>query len=232
MLIFESIMYKVFYKNNLRMYDVLKENRYLTLLISTVLLLFGQMFAPNSWGIYPKTILLVQHGLVGFWLFFDQKYLRYFFSFFFIILIVSFIIDILNPVIYYKYFGLFYVLYFIVLSTIVFKIILKSKSVNREMLAAVMCGFLLLIIAASLIFITIEIIEPNSFSNLSNGAEKLNDLRYFSFVSILTVGFGDIAPITSVAKSTTAFLCLIGHFYTVIVTGIFIGKYINKNTIE
>lgn len=206
----------------------LHENRYLTLLISTFLLLYGQILAPESWGVYPKTFLFLQHGGVGLLLFFEKKYLRNFFLFFFILLTLSFVVDLLDPKMYYRYFGFVYVLYFCVLSANVFKKILTEKKVNKEMLAAVMCGFVLLILLTSIIFITIENMHHESFSNLGEAGEKLNNLRYFSFICLLTVGFGDIVPLTTLAKNTTGFLCLIGHFYTVIVMGIFIGKYINN----
>mgnify|MGYP000884365826 FL=1 len=211
------------------MLKLLNNNPYKVLLLSTLLLLFGQMFVPNGWGQNAKFILLFQHGLVGLLLFFKSKYFRVFFLFFFVILTLAFIADIMKPKQYYIYFGISYIIYFLVLTFNVFNKILLSKEVNREMLSAVMCGFILLILVSSLVFITIESMYPNSFTNLGTGVQKLNNLRYFSFVSTLTVGFGDIVPINRLAKNATVILSLASHFYTVIVTGIFIGKYINKN---
>jgi hypothetical protein len=207
----------------------LNDNPYKTLLLSTLLLLFGQMFVPNSWGQYAKFILLFQHGLVGLILFFKSKYFRIFFSLFFVILTLALIADITEPKQYYIYFGIAYIIYFLVLTYKVFNKILLSKEVNHEMLSAVVCGFILLILMSSLVFTSIESIFPNSFTNLGTGVEKWNNLRYFSFISTLTIGFGDIVPINRLAKNATVILSLASHFYTVIVTGIFIGKYINKN---
>lgn len=207
----------------------LTNNPYTALLLSTVILLFGQMFVPDAWGENAKFILLVQHGLVGLLLFFKNKYLRTLFLFFFATITLGFIADIMGTKQYYLYFGIAYIIYFLVLTFNVFNKVLLSKEVNREMLSAVMCGFILLIIVSSFVFITIETLNPNSFTNLGSGFEKWNNLRYFSFISTLTIGFGDIVPVTKLAKNATATLSLASHFYTVIVTGIFIGKYINKN---
>ena len=189
------------------------------------------MFVPDIWGQYAKDILLFQHGVIGILLFFKNKYLKIFFILFFVILTIGFVEDLLAPNHYYLYFGITYVWYFLMLSFKVFNKVLLSKEVNKEMLSAVICGFILLILVASLIFITIESIYTHSFSNLGIGLEKWNNLRYYSFISITTVGFGDIVPLNKLAKNATAILSLIGHFYTVIVTAIFIGKYINKNSL-
>jgi len=58
-------------------------------------------------------------------------------------------------------------------------------------------------------------------------------LNYFSFVTILSIGYGDILPLTLVAKRAVMLVGLISYFYTAFVSGIVIGKYINysaKNT--
>jgi len=47
---------------------------------------------------------------------------------------------------------------------------------------------------------------------------------------LLTIGYGDMAPQTDVARVTTICVSLAGHFYTVFVTGIVIGKFISGRT--
>jgi len=50
---------------------------------------------------------------------------------------------------------------------------------------------------------------------------------YFSFISVTTVGYGDVTPITSQAQSITLTMNIIGQFYLAIVIAVFVGKYIN-----
>ena len=61
------------------------------------------------------------------------------------------------------------------------------------------------------------------------GKNILVNLNYFSFTTLLTIGFGDIAPLSLIAKRAVMFIGLLGHFYTVFVTGIIIGKYLTAN---
>jgi len=61
------------------------------------------------------------------------------------------------------------------------------------------------------------------------GSESYSDgLMYFSFVTLLTIGYGDIIPITQIAQKATIFVGLIGQFYLVILTAITVGKYLNQ----
>lgn len=52
----------------------------------------------------------------------------------------------------------------------------------------------------------------------------------FSFISITTVGYGDITPMTPPAQSLTMVLNIIGQFYLAIVIAVFVGKYINEKS--
>jgi hypothetical protein len=99
------------------------------------------------------------------------------------------------------------------------------------MIAAVICGFVILCLMASFIFLQIELFHKHSFSNLPGGNKDLNELTYFSFVSMLTTGYGDIVPLTLAAKHAVMLMGMLSHFYTVIVTSIIIGKYLSNQKV-
>jgi voltage-gated potassium channel len=46
----------------------------------------------------------------------------------------------------------------------------------------------------------------------------------------MTIGYGDISPITPIAQKATIFIGLIGQFYLVVLTAIVVGKYINQKS--
>ena len=80
----------------------------------------------------------------------------------------------------------------------------------------------------SFVFMIVEFNQPGSFSNIGTGSEKYQNLQYFSFITTLTIGYGDITPVTNEAKQLTALFGLIGNFYSVFVMGIVIGKYLSN----
>ena len=53
------------------------------------------------------------------------------------------------------------------------------------------------------VFVAVEFHQPGSFSGLTPGGQGFRDLFYFSYVTILTIGYGDITPHTWVAKNAT-----------------------------
>ncbi len=79
------------------------------------------------------------------------------------------------------------------------------------------------IIAAPFFFL-IEQNLPNSF-NLPENTE-FYDFIYFSYVTLTTVGFGDIAPVHHIAKSFSILVGIFGQLYLTILVAIIIGKYI------
>ena len=57
-------------------------------------------------------------------------------------------------------------------------------------------------------------------------------LMYFSFITLMTIGYGDILPVTSLAQKATMFVGLIGQFYLVIITAVVVEKYISHNKMD
>jgi hypothetical protein len=80
-------------------------------------------------------------------------------------------------------------------------------------------------------FLIIENYYPNSFHGISVGdlGKTYTELSYFSFITLTSIGFGDIYPITNMSRLTTAFFGMTGQFYMVAVVGIIISKFTSKN---
>ncbi|MDO5970967.1 ion channel [Flavivirga aquimarina] len=103
--------------------------------------------------------------------------------------------------------------------------LLKIKKVNLQFILGPLLGFLYLGIIGGILFEAIHYFDSNSFQ-LIEGFSGYS-FYYFSFISITTVGYGDITPVTTSAQSLTLVMNIIGQFYLAIVIGVFVGKYIN-----
>ena len=198
------------------------------MLLSFLVLMFGNTFAIG--GAVIMHIMVTQNLLAGLLVFYRHRQLR--------IALICINLLHLGLVLFrenipwlqqHELKPEIYLLYFALISFQVYKHIFKSETVSVEMISAVMCGFILLCFIASFIFAEVEAMHNNSFSNIGSGREKLAYLNYFSVTTLLTIGFGDIVPLTLVAKRFVMFMALVGHFYTVFVTAIVIGKYLNNN---
>ena len=204
------------------------QRKYAVLLISFLILIFGNTFTEDRqiFGL----VNIYQNLLTGLVVYYHTKHLRYIILG---IILASVVLDLFTGSFSFdqgsSWHGILYLIFFFLVVREVSMEVLFVKTVSTEMLAAALCGFVLLCQIGTFLFYLIDIYSPHSFSNAGEGRNVLVNLNYFSFTTLLTIGFGDIAPLSLVAKRAVMFLGLLGHFYTVFVTGIIIGKYLTAN---
>lgn len=130
-----------------------------------------------------------------------------------------------------------YFLFYVLVTVQIIKQVWYAKRVNKNVIFGLTSGYISLGLIGFFIFLTIELVIPGSFQ----GGLLLNDtstdvltdkLMYFSFITLMTIGYGDILPVTSLAQKSTMFVGLIGQFYLVIITAVVVEKYISHNKME
>ena len=124
--------------------------------------------------------------------------------------------------------------YFIFFGFVTFETIeqvAKARQVEKNVIMGLISGYLALGLLSFFLFYVIEYFEPNSYSNLVfDGATErtTQKLLYFSYVTLLTIGYGEIVPVSELAQKGAILVALIGQFYMVILTAIVVGKYISQ----
>ncbi|MBD8897254.1 potassium channel family protein [Desulfovibrio desulfuricans] len=106
----------------------------------------------------------------------------------------------------------------------VFRQISHAQMVTTKIVYAAVCGLLLIGYCGYFVFLTIEFHQPGSFSGLGPGDQAINDLFYFSYVTILTIGYGDITPKTWIAKNATVLVGFTGYLYSIVVIALIVGR--------
>ena len=108
----------------------------------------------------------------------------------------------------------------------VFKSIVKTNEVDIDTVISAVSGYILIGLAFGILFFVLEIFVPGNLS----GVSKLTyyESMYFSFVTMSTLGYGDILPISEASKSLVIITTLIGQFYMAIIVGIIVGKFISS----
>ncbi|WP_448562677.1 potassium channel family protein [Trichothermofontia sp.] len=72
---------------------------------------------------------------------------------------------------------------------------------------------------------------PNSFAmniEVNNQEEMFRALFYYSFVTLATIGYGDITPITPLARTLSITLGIAGQMYLTILVAMLVSKYLNS----
>ena len=65
------------------------------------------------------------------------------------------------------------------------------------------------------------------FSQIDFGPGSFSAFIYFGFVTLTTLGYGDITPALPLARSLATFTTLVGQLYLVIIMAFIIGKFLN-----
>lgn len=123
-----------------------------------------------------------------------------------------------------------YICYFSGVFLEVLRQIYRTEIDSVNIVLAAICGLLLIGYCGFYIFLAIELYQPDSFNNLSPGIHAVNDLFYFSFVTILTVGYGHITPATWIAKNATVLVALFAYIYSWVVIATIVGEVTSRKT--
>jgi hypothetical protein len=101
-------------------------------------------------------------------------------------------------------------------------------NVNR--LVGAICVFLLLGILWAFAYSMLEIAVPGSFSGLAPGHDPRSDSSwiYFSFVTLTTLGYGDITPESAVARTLAYIQAVVGLFYMAVLVAGLVSAYISE----
>lgn len=126
--------------------------------------------------------------------------------------------------------GLFFgILFFLYIAFHILKIIFRSEFVTLEVIVAAVTVYLMLGIIGSISFGFLESIYPGSFSfHTINGRIVPYSIIFFSFVTLTTLGYGDIVPLTPMAQSLTLVEALVGQIYLVVLIAWLVGMHISE----
>ncbi len=108
---------------------------------------------------------------------------------------------------------------------------LKAEEVNREIIYMAILLYLLAALMWAFLYTFLELVDPASFNiDLSDPKRYLLVFQYYSFVTITTVGYGDITPVTDVAKAFSVLEAICGQLYLVVAVAGLVGMHVSKKS--
>jgi len=120
-------------------------------------------------------------------------------------------------------------LFFIIVTIALVAHVATAKKVFGSTLLCAINSYLLIGLSLSILFLIMDLFIPGSFLHVDSSEANYSTFIYFGFVTLTTLGYGDITPHTVMARSLATFTALIGQLYLVIIMAILIGKYLNLN---
>jgi hypothetical protein len=108
--------------------------------------------------------------------------------------------------------------------------VLGSGRVTADKIYGAICAYLLLGYAWAFAYSVIEEIQHGSFATLGPATNdivsRVMQMRYFSFVTLATVGYGDVVPRMPLARTVALLEAMVGQFYLVALIGRLVGLHI------
>lgn len=109
--------------------------------------------------------------------------------------------------------------------------VIGARRVDLEVIYAAICVYLLLAILWGVAYPLVEGLAPGSF-NLpdamqvgSSAGRESQPFIYYSFVTITTLGYGDITPASQLARLLAYFEAVLGQLFLVILIARLVGLY-------
>ncbi|KTD51896.1 voltage-gated potassium channel [Legionella quinlivanii] len=118
----------------------------------------------------------------------------------------------------------FAAIYFMLMFAGCLRYTFRDKSINITTLFGSLCAYLFIGLSYAYIYLMLSSLNPGAFSNLAMNEENL--AIYYSFVTLTTIGYGDILPLSPFAQTLSWFESFTGQAYLAIVIGQLVGRYV------
>ncbi len=121
--------------------------------------------------------------------------------------------------------GIFTIVFFTFIVIRLVVQIARSQVVNMTVIFEAINGYLLIGIIFSLFVGLLLRVDPNAFVAMNvTGDVKINVI-YYTLVTMTTLGYGDIVPVSPPAKSLAMLISISGQMYVAILIALLVGKY-------
>jgi hypothetical protein len=122
----------------------------------------------------------------------------------------------------------FVILFISVIIYLIIAQIIESQIISLNMILGVITIYVLFGLLAGECNQLVYNFDHNAFTgNLD--PNDLSDLRYYSYVTMTTLGYGDIVPVSQVARAVSVFFSLAGQIYLAVVIALIVGKYVSHS---
>jgi voltage-gated potassium channel len=109
--------------------------------------------------------------------------------------------------------------------------VLRSGRVTADKIFAAICVYLLIGFSWAFAYALADEIQPRSFTGPTEPARsdhvaRVMQMRYFSFMTLTTVGYGDVVPRTSATRTMAALEAIMGQLYLTVLVARLVGLHI------
>jgi hypothetical protein len=122
----------------------------------------------------------------------------------------------------------FFFLTFTIATGVLIKHIAISKHVTVAVVIQAISGYLLIGIIGVLLNSILLAFDENAITLTISGSQ-FSSIIYYSFITLTTIGYGEIVPQSVFARSISIFIGVCGQMYLTVIIALIVGKYLSLN---
>ena len=111
-------------------------------------------------------------------------------------------------------------------ATVILSYLFTEDEITSDVIMGAICVYFLIGLAWAFIFFTLELFQPGSFQMPQGQGIDLSHFSYYSYVTLTTLGYGDITPISTQARSLALLEAIMGQLYLAILVARLVGIHI------
>ena len=124
-------------------------------------------------------------------------------------------------------------LFLVIVALTILLDLFQSIKVTADTLAGAVCVYLLIGLVWGYLYLMVEFVHPESFSFTQDYgrthlwiAKDFSPFFYFSLITMTTVGYGDMTPITIAARTLASMEGILGQVYLTILVARLVGMHL------
>lgn len=133
--------------------------------------------------------------------------------------------DILN---YISWIGISYMV--IHAFILVLKEAMSLRGDTKNLILVSITGYLIIGLVGGFLAAGLDYVYPSSYSHSADITFELYTYIYYSFVTMTTLGYGDMIPVTEKAQALALMMVISGQLFLSVIIAINIAKFMQKKT--
>ncbi|MGD8985578.1 MAG: potassium channel family protein [Desulfobacteraceae bacterium] len=114
-------------------------------------------------------------------------------------------------------------------ATVILFHLFREDKITGDMIMGAICAYFLMGLVWAFAYSTLEFFQPGSFQ-MPQGTVNQATFTYYSYVTLTTLGYGEITPVSAPARSFALLEAMMGQLYLAVLIARLVGIHIAQSS--